>query len=55
MTVGLRDLVPGPTAELVRTTFATAEEREWIVKTHNAIEGGNQTLARLAEFLELQS
>jgi hypothetical protein len=38
----------------MRTTFATAEEREWIVKTYNAIEGGNQTLARLAQYLEVQ-
>ncbi len=35
----------------MRTTFATAEERDYIVKTFHAIEGGNQTLARLAEFL----
>ena len=41
----------GKTRLTLRTTFATAEERDWIVKTHNAIEGGNQTLARLAEFL----
>ena len=41
----------GKTRLTLRTTFATAEERDYIVKTFHAIEGGNQTLARLAEFL----
>jgi len=45
----------GKTRLTMRTTFATAEEREWVVKTYHAIEGGKQTLARLAEFLEVQA
>jgi uncharacterized protein YndB with AHSA1/START domain len=35
----------------IRMVFETAQEREWVVKEHHAIEGGNQTLARLEEFL----
>ncbi len=35
----------------MRTVFPTAEERDRIVKDFGAIEGGKQTLARLAEYL----
>jgi uncharacterized protein YndB with AHSA1/START domain len=35
----------------IRMVFETAQEREWVVKEHRAIEGGNQTLARLGEYL----
>jgi uncharacterized protein YndB with AHSA1/START domain len=31
--------------------FASAEEREFVEKTYGAVEGGIQTLARLAEYL----
>jgi uncharacterized protein YndB with AHSA1/START domain len=44
----------GKTRLTMRTTFATAAERDHVVKEYHAIEGGHQTLARLAEFLELQ-
>jgi uncharacterized protein YndB with AHSA1/START domain len=35
----------------VRMVFATAAARDHVVKTYQAIEGGNQTLGRLAEHL----
>jgi len=35
----------------LRMVFATAAARELVVKTYNAIEGGHQTLGRLAEML----
>jgi hypothetical protein len=38
----------------MRTTFATAEERDYVVTEYHAIEGGHQTLGRLAEFLEVE-
>ena len=41
----------GMTALTMRMAFETAEERDLVVKTHNAIEGGNQTLDRLGEHL----
>jgi uncharacterized protein YndB with AHSA1/START domain len=36
----------------MRSVFASAAERDKVVKEYGAIEGGNQTLARLAEYLE---
>lgn len=35
-----------------RMVFATAEARDHIVKEYNAVEGGKQTFARLADYLE---
>lgn len=35
----------------IRAVFPTVEARDTTVKVYNAIEGGKQTLARLAEFL----
>jgi uncharacterized protein YndB with AHSA1/START domain len=35
----------------MRMLFASAEARDLVVKTYGAVEGGNQTLGRLAEFL----
>ena len=32
--------------------FPTAEARDQVIREHGAIEGGNQTLARLAEYVE---
>ena len=45
------DDVDGKTRLTMRALFATAEERDRVVEEHGAIEGGKQTLARLAEFL----
>ncbi|MDB6108503.1 MAG: hypothetical protein JWR69_253 [Pedosphaera sp.] len=42
----------GKTKLTMRATFRTAAERDEVVKKHHALEGGNQTLARLAEHLE---
>ena len=41
----------GKTRLTMRALFATAEERDRVVEEHGAIEGGKQTLARMAEFL----
>jgi len=35
----------------LRMVFASAEVREMVVKEYNAIEGGQQTLSRLGEYL----
>lgn len=35
----------------MRAVFATAEERDRVIKEYGALEGGNQTLARLADYL----
>jgi len=42
----------GKTGMTLRILFATAEEREHNVKTYHSIEGGTQTLERLAEHVE---
>jgi uncharacterized protein YndB with AHSA1/START domain len=36
----------------MRSLFATAQERDDVVEKYGAIEGGKQTLERLAEFVE---
>lgn len=36
----------------MRLVFPTAEARDYVVREHGAIEGGRQTLARLAAYLE---
>jgi uncharacterized protein YndB with AHSA1/START domain len=41
----------GTTLLTMRSLFPTAEARDHVVRTVRAIEGGNQTLARLAEFV----
>jgi uncharacterized protein YndB with AHSA1/START domain len=41
----------GKTRLTMRSLFASAEERDKVVKEYGAIEGGNQTLDRLAEHL----
>lgn len=41
--------VEGGTRLTLRSLFATAEERNFVVEKHGAIEGGHQTLSRLAE------
>ena len=35
----------------MRNVFATTEERDLVVEKYGAIEGGNQTLDRLGEYL----
>jgi uncharacterized protein YndB with AHSA1/START domain len=42
----------GKTSLTLRMLFATAEAREHNVKTYHSIEGGTQTLERLAQFVE---
>ena len=41
----------GRTRVTIRMVFPTAAMRDTIAKEYGAVEGGNQTLARLAEFL----
>jgi uncharacterized protein YndB with AHSA1/START domain len=41
----------GKTKLTLRMVFPSAEARDQVVKQYNAIEGGNQTLTRLAEHL----
>lgn len=36
----------------MKMLFASAAAREYVVKTYNAIEGGNQTLGRLGGYLK---
>jgi uncharacterized protein YndB with AHSA1/START domain len=36
----------------MRSLFATAQEREDVVTKYGALEGGKQTLERLAEFVQ---
>ncbi len=36
----------------LRTLFPTKEARDFVIEQHGAIEGGKQTLGRLAEYLE---
>jgi uncharacterized protein YndB with AHSA1/START domain len=50
MTVTFAD-EQGKTKLTMRLLFASAAEREAVVTKYNAIEGGNQTLERLATFL----
>lgn len=39
----------------LRMLFPTAENKEYVLKTYGAEEGGKQTLARLADYLERSS
>ena len=41
----------GKTTLALRSLFASAAERDKVVEEYGAVEGGNQTLARFAEFL----
>jgi uncharacterized protein YndB with AHSA1/START domain len=41
----------GKTLLTMRSLFESAAARDWVVKEHHAIEGGNQTLDRLQELL----
>jgi uncharacterized protein YndB with AHSA1/START domain len=42
----------GKTTVTMRAVFSTKEVRDRVVEKHNAIEGGKQTMARLAEYLQ---
>ena len=44
-------LTPRQTRLTIRMVFATAAERDFVVKQFGAIEGGKQTLERLGEYL----
>lgn len=37
----------------LRTLFPTKEARDFVIEKHGAIEGGNQTLGRLANYVEM--
>jgi uncharacterized protein YndB with AHSA1/START domain len=50
VTVTFED-VDGKTRVTLRTTFPSIEERNRVVEKSGALEGGRQTLARLAEYL----
>jgi uncharacterized protein YndB with AHSA1/START domain len=45
------DEVDGGTRVTLRSVFATAAARDLVVKEHGAVEGAQDTLARLAEFI----
>lgn len=45
----------GKTEVTMRSHFATAAERDQVVAEYGAIEGGKQTLARLADYLKTMS
>lgn len=45
------DIGDGKTRVTIHSVFPTAENRDTVIKSYNAIEGGNQTLARLDGFL----
>jgi uncharacterized protein YndB with AHSA1/START domain len=51
VTVTFEDQGSGRTKVTLRSVFPTAEERDRVVKDYGAIEGGRQTLARLADYL----
>jgi uncharacterized protein YndB with AHSA1/START domain len=36
----------------MRSIFSSAEERDFVIKTYNAVEGGKQHLANLADYLQ---
>ena len=45
------DVVGTQTKVTLHSIFPTAADRDLVVKTYGAIEGGKQTLARLADYL----
>ncbi|HXZ13760.1 MAG TPA: SRPBCC family protein [Candidatus Sulfotelmatobacter sp.] len=45
------EALDGKTKLTLRMVFASASDAEFAIKTHGAIEGGEQTLARLGEYL----
>jgi uncharacterized protein YndB with AHSA1/START domain len=53
-TVTLDELM-GMTALTLRSTFETADARDMVMKKNDAVDGGNQTLDRLGEYLRTKS
>jgi uncharacterized protein YndB with AHSA1/START domain len=51
MTWTLDTIAPGKTRVTIHQVYATAEDCNFVAKEYGAIEGGKQTLERLAEFL----
>jgi len=51
VTVTFED-VGGKTALTMRAVFKTAAAREFVVRERGAIEGGKQTIAKLARYVE---
>jgi uncharacterized protein YndB with AHSA1/START domain len=49
-TVAFDDMM-GSTVVTMKAVFESAEARDVVVRTNNAIEGGNQTLGRLESYL----
>ncbi|MGD0190634.1 MAG: SRPBCC family protein [Rhizomicrobium sp.] len=47
--------VEGRTRVTLDMVFPSAEERERVAREHGAVEGGNQTLGRLAEYAEREA
>jgi hypothetical protein len=43
--------VDGKTRLTMRAVFPSVEERDRVVKQYGAVEGGKQTLARLADYV----
>jgi hypothetical protein len=41
----------GKTKVTIHMVFPSAAERDTVIKTYNAVEGGQQTLERLSEHL----
>lgn len=50
--IAFQDLAPGRTALTMTSTFPSRAARDRVVAEYGAIEGGSQTLARLAAYLE---
>ncbi len=51
-TITFEDAGSGKTRLTMTGIFPTAEERDRVAREHGAVEGAQQTLARLAEFLK---
>lgn len=45
------DDVGGKTLLTMRAVFPTAEARDYVTREHHAVEGGQQTIARLADYV----
>ncbi len=52
-TWSFEEVAAGKTKATIRMVFATASERDFVVKEFGALEGGRQTLERLGEYLAI--